>query len=70
MHVGCSYWERDPLAPQALPAIPCKGSKAEDTCGTKGAGFFTPPPPCESNTKAPKFDGNNTYRSSDKGAYL
>ena len=25
-----------------------------------------PPPPCESNTKIPKFDGKNTYCCSDK----
>ena len=29
-----------------------------------------PPPPCESNTKVPKFDGNNTYRSFDTGVAL
>ena len=28
-----------------------------------------PPPPGKS-TKVPKFDPNNTYRCSDKGAYL
>ena len=31
---------------------------------------YLPRPPCESNTKVPKFDGKNTYRCSDKGAYL
>ena len=25
------------------------------------------PPPCESNTKVPKFDGHNTDRCSDRG---
>ena len=25
-----------------------------------------PPPPCNSNTKILEFDGNNTYRCSDK----
>ena len=29
-----------------------------------------PRPPCESNTKIPKFDGNKTYRCSDTGAYF
>ena len=34
--------------------------------------FFTtpPPPPCESNTKVPKFDGNNTCRCSHKRGTL
>ena len=26
-----------------------------------------PLPPCKSNTKVPKFDGNSTSRCSDKG---
>ena len=29
--------------------------------------YTTPPPHCESNTKVPNFDGNNTHGRSDKG---
>ena len=28
------------------------------------------PPPCESNTKVQKFDGNNTHRCSDRSVAL
>ena len=28
---------------------------------------YPPPPPCKSNTKIPKFDGNITSCCSDKG---
>ena len=31
---------------------------------------LVPPPPCERNTKVPKFDGNNIHCCSDKGVAL
>ena len=39
-------------------------------CPTPPRAASPPPTPCEGHTKGQKFDGNNTCRGADKGAYL
>ena len=38
--------------------------------GLWGMTLPTPPPPCENNTKAPKFDGSHTRCCSGRGVVL